>query len=248
MQKTEEEVIKALKHGLLDIKNLYKSYCIKWTGKIKGTDIYCTEFISDKLLEKIKMFDKIPAISRMKTYCTNSHLNPKISKTNRHEENFAKQITGVTLNGLGTIIDYQVPLKNKQSEKAGKIDLISFNETTKILYLIELKHGNNNETLLRAILEIYTYYKIIDKEKLKNDYFNNKDFILELEVSPININEINVMPAVLLTQNTYSYKELQKIDTGENPKLKTLIKNLGVCCFAGDFVLNIRNESMIQKL
>ena len=248
MQKTEEEVIKALKHELLYIENLYKSNCVKWTGKIKGTDIYCTEFISDKLLEKIKMFDKIPTITRTKTYCTNSHLNPKISKTNRYEENFAKQITGFTLNGLGTIIDYQVPLKNKQSEKIGKIDLISFNETTKTLYLIELKHGNNNETLLRAILEIYTYYKIIDKEKLKNDYFNNKNFILKLEGSPINVHEINVMPAVLLTQNTNSYKELQKIDTGANHKLKTLIKNLGVCCFTGDFVLNVRNESMKQIL
>ncbi|WP_339896462.1 hypothetical protein [uncultured Algibacter sp.] len=246
MRKTEEEVIKVLGHELLKIENLYKSNCVNWKGKTKDTKVYSTEIIANKLIKELKEFDKISTIKRTKPYCRENHLNIKINKTNRHEENFAKQIIGLSLEGLGLILDYQVPLKNLQSDKAGKIDLISIDLMTKTLYLIELKHGNNNETLLRAILESYTYYKIVDKVKLKIDYFNNQKINLKKGYNHINPSEINVKSAVLFTPNCYAYKELTEVSDGKKPELKKLIKKLGVCCFVGEFEFNIKNISMNQ--
>ena len=74
------------------------------------------------------------------------------------------------LNPLGEVIDYQVPLKSKQSDRAGKIDLMTFDESTGILRLIELKAPKSKETLLRCVLEIYTYYKTVDMNELLRSY------------------------------------------------------------------------------
>ena len=62
---------------------------------------------------------------------------------------------------FGKILDYQVPLKNKSTDKGlGKIDLISVKESskpgTKIIYFLELKKDNSKETLLRCLLEVYS--------------------------------------------------------------------------------------------
>ncbi len=53
----------------------------------------------------------------------------------------------------------------------GKIDLLTYNEDTNELFLIEVKFKNSSETALRCCLEIQTYYQTVDKEKLVNDYF-----------------------------------------------------------------------------
>ena len=87
---------------------------------------------------------------------------------------------------FGKILDYQVPLKNKSTDKGlGKIDLISVKESSKpgnkIIYFLELKKDNSKETLLRCILEAYTYSKIIDKVKFCNDFhlpFENNEFVV----------------------------------------------------------------------
>ena len=76
------------------------------------------------------------------------------------------------------IIDYQVPLKNKKEDTSGKIDFISKRGNN--LLLVEIKQKDCNETsILNAILEIETYFRILDRadevdetgmEKLKKDY------------------------------------------------------------------------------
>lgn len=115
----------------------------------------------------LKEFGKISIVTRSATYSRENHCNINIDlcKSNRNEEIFAKRITGLTLPELGLILDYQIPLKDTLADKGlGKIDLISFNENTKTLFLIELKYEGNDETLLRASLESYTYFKLVDKK------------------------------------------------------------------------------------
>lgn len=241
MRKTEGEVIKVLENELSNIENLYKSKCINWRGKTKVTNAYSTEIIANRLSKEV--FNNIKEIERKETYYRDNHDRKTNNNSNRYEENFAKQITGLTLKGLGYIMDYQVPLKNKKSDKVGKIDIISFDEKTKTLYLIELKYGNNKETLLRAILESYTYYKIVKGNKLIDNYFNNQKFILNKVIDP---NEINVKPAVLLTPNCKANEELTEISKGKRPELKKLINNLGVCCFVGEFEFKMKNTNMKQ--
>ena len=91
--------------------------------------------------------------------------------SNRKEERIALALAQKkVLNPLGEVIDYQVPLKSKQSDRAGKIDLMTFDESTGILRLIELKAPKSKETLLRCVLEIYTYYKTVDMNELLRSY------------------------------------------------------------------------------
>jgi len=161
-----------------------------------------------------------------------------ICKSNRDEEIFAKRITGLTLDDIGLIKDFQIPLKNTRANSGlGKIDLISFNEENKTLYLIELKYEGNKETLLRATLESYTYYKIIDKTKLIDDCFNNQKFILNKIYNQIDPAEINVKPAVLLVPKCNAYNELEEVELGSRPKLKALALALGISYFTIEFFI-----------
>ena len=241
MKKTNKETIDELTKELSNIENLYKSKCVNWIGKTKDTDELYSEIISNELLLNLKEFDKISTITRTNTYCRENHCNIEIDicNSNRDEENFAKRITGLKLEGLGIIKDYQIPLKNTQADKGlGEIDLISFNEETKTLYLIELKYENNKETLLRATLESYTYFKIVDKIKLINDCFNSQKFILNNVYNSTNPNEINIKSAVLVVPKCNAYDELKSIELGERPKLKALALALDIKYFTIEFLTN----------
>lgn len=70
---------------------------------------------------------------------------------------------------IGKVLDYQVPLYEKEKYGLRAIDLVSYNED--ILWLIELKLCNSKETLLRALLEIESYARVIqDKPHFLNCY------------------------------------------------------------------------------
>ncbi len=241
MKKTRIETINELKKELSNIENLYKSKCVNWTGTTKDTDELYSEIIANELLRELKEFDKILTVTRTETYCRENHCNIEIDicNSNRDEENFAKRITGLTLDGLGLIKDFQIPLKDTRADKGlGKIDLISFNEETKTLYLIELKYEGNKETLLRASLESYTYYEIVDKAKLIDDCFNNQKFILNKVYNHIDPTEINVKPAVLVVPKCNAYNELEDVELGERPKLKALALALDISYFTVEFLTN----------
>ena len=69
---------------------------------------------------------------------------------------------------IGKIIDYQTPLNNKQCDNAGKIDLLSVKDDK--LYVLELKKEDSEETMLRCVLEGYTYLKTVDLQKLISNF------------------------------------------------------------------------------
>ena len=122
------------------------------------------------------------------------------------------QNQGKVFDIIGKIIDYQTPLKNVQTDKAGKIDLLAYNEkeNPKTLRILELKKIDSKETMLRCVLEAYTYLKIVDKAKLL------KDFGL-----PENT-KIKACPFVFYGKE--QYKEMQQ----NRENLGQLIKRLGV--------------------
>jgi hypothetical protein len=152
-----------------------------------------------------------------------------LCESNREEEMFAKRITGLRLPEIGIVLDYQVPLKNTSKDIGlGKIDMISFNEETDTLHLIELKYEKNNETLLRAILESYTYYKRIDQNKMKDDYVIDYKFKNRKAFNETNPVKIKVVPSVLVTSGCKPFKELQDMVIGKRPNLKALSLALGV--------------------
>jgi Holliday junction resolvase-like predicted endonuclease len=75
------------------------------------------------------------------------------------------------VDGLGYIFDYQTPLKATQNDSYGKIDLLGYNTDDDCYSVIELKYrpSGSEETLLRCVLEAYTYYKLLDLKQIKSD-------------------------------------------------------------------------------
>ena len=182
-----------------DCKNLYKDGCINYVGVTKDTKEDYSKVIVDYLVEHIEEFKKemnnIVVCREHASYKTDNHFGKsnfdfnKRPKGERREEKIAHAMFCQCQNGaaaFGTILDYQVPLKNKSTDKRlGKIDLLSFIKETKSkpgrVYFLELKKDSSAETLLRCILEAYTYSKTINREKLCKDFnvsFEDCEFVI----------------------------------------------------------------------
>lgn len=99
---------------------------------------------------------------------------------------------------IGRILDYEVPIFRKEG-KGKKVDLISADERT--LYLLELKRIGSLETLLRCMLESFSYSVFVDKEKLK------RDFGLRAE--------LNVVICPLIFKGSIAYYDLKAMYEGE---------------------------------
>lgn len=192
-----------------DIRTLYKADFINYKGKTEDTNEYYTEIVSEWLLEHLELLQKIPVVSRTSGYRVLSHNGIiKNANSNRTEEIIAmKMFQQSTISGLGKIIDYQTPLKNTSSDPVGKIDLLSYDGN--ILRLLELKKPDSQETMLRCVVEGYTYSKTIDKKILKDSFSD----ILSKDTT------IKVNPFVFVSSKSNPYLEMKDC----RPMLRKLI-------------------------
>lgn len=217
IKKYLKKTVEVLEHELKNAKNLYNSKCINWKGKTLDSKEYYTEVISRELLKakNLVLLEKIDQINRI-NYNVDTHDGQHNGDTNRAEEIFAMRLKGKKLEKLGFVVEYQVPLKKKRSDDAGKIDLVtSANES---VYIVELKYIGNKETLLRAILEIWTYYKQLNKVNFLNSFKLPKQNNIE-----------DIRKAVLLSVDCNAYNEAKELS--KRPKLKQLAKALDVVIF-----------------
>lgn len=217
---SKNEIIKKLEVAKSEMWKFYSQDFVNYRGKTSDKERdYYTEIIAKWLLDNIELFNDIKMISRESSYKVDSHDGKiKNEKSEREEEKIAMKLfdfsqnQGKVFDIIGKIIDYQTPLKNVQTDKAGKIDLLAYNEkeNPKTLRILELKKIDSKETMLRCVLEAYTYLKIVDKAKLL------KDFGL-----PENT-KIKACPFVFYGKE--QYKEMQQ----DRKNLKELIKELGI--------------------
>ncbi len=135
--------------------------------KIKGQ--YETDLLAKKILSGEENPLKDVKRSKRKCYRTKSHKKGRpLPNSNRIEEREAIEL----FNNQDILLDYQVPLRERKGEypadsepeSRGKVDLLM--ELDGALYLTELKREDSSESLLRAILEIETYYRTVDRELL----------------------------------------------------------------------------------
>ena len=176
-----------------------------------------TEIIAGWLLDNIELFNDIEMISRKSNYKVKTHDGIiKNEGSKREEEKIAMKLFELSQNQgkvfdiIGKIVDYQTPLKNIRADKAGKIDLLAYNEEEKILRILELKRPDSKETMLRCILEAYTYLKVVDKDKLLKDFGLPED------------TEIKACAFVFYGKE--QYKEMQE----DRKNLKELIEKLEI--------------------
>ena len=175
---SKDEIIKKLEVAKSEMWKFYSQDFVNYRGKTSDKERdYYTEIIAEWLLDNIELFNDIKMISRENSYKVDSHDGKNKDKdSNREEEKIAMKLFDLSENQgkvfeiIGKIIDYQTPLKDIQTDKAGKIDLLAYNEEEKILRILELKKPDSEETMLRCVLEAYTYLKVVDKDKLLKDF------------------------------------------------------------------------------
>lgn len=181
MSYTKDEIKRFLRLQISGWSGLYNAAAVNYKDKTKKAEddnggVPYTEVIAEWILENFNAFSKnIIQIERTeksgqpsgKPYFTKEHKlirENKISPaTNRRKEEQIAQKLFIQQSAaewdIGEIVDYQTPLKNSASDIAGKIDLLALSRN-KVL-ILELKREGSTETLLRCVLEAYTYFKTI---------------------------------------------------------------------------------------
>ncbi len=214
MVNIELQTLNKLLEDIKKLTPLYNQGLINKKGPRKGKRY--TEIIAEELLrpDNIKVLRRLPLVNRISSY-NMEHEKPSIGMLPERftqEKWTAKFLFGEKLGDLGEVIDYQTPLKNVQKDTSGEIDLLSYNANSNIIYIIELKKSGSTETLLRCVLEIYTYSKQVNRVKLLND-FGKPDATLR--------------KAVLVFKNSQAYRDFQP----EDSEIRKLMKKLGVDFF-----------------
>lgn len=232
MSYTYEQITAATQKAMSEIKYLYKDPVINLKGKFSKSPNLYTEVIAGLLSRDIKQkLSQLPQIRREKDYPKHNNIgiNPA---SNRHEDKYAQYLMSLQmdLRIIGKIVEYQIPLKNSREDCAGKIDLISKNEAG--VNLIEFKHGSNSETLLRAVLEIATYYQLFN-------CLENRIKLKECIGHPVN-EPIGKM--VVVSEGTQAAVEANEVILGKRPELTKLIKILNVKVF----ILKISNIDVVD--
>ena len=103
-------------------------------------------------------------------------------------------------------------------------DLISYNDQLKRLSMYELKYGDNEDTLLRTVLEIQTYYQKTNFKKIKPDFKKNYKNANKPIVN-IDLDFNNVRKVVLIGESTVAYRQYK---SGEYPNVIKLMELFGI--------------------
>lgn len=130
-------------------------------------------------------------------------------KSPRREEQIAMKIFIDDKN----VLDYQLPIVLWNGDTSwknhGKVDLVYLHEDE--ICLVELKSDKSKDTLLRCILEIETYFRKINKEKLKQIFGDRP-----------------VRKAIMLFEDTTPY--IQYMDRQRFPQTHELLKDFLIFC------------------
>ena len=120
---------------------------------------------------------------------------------------------------IGKRLHYETPIrfykKTKEKEievREGAIDLVY--QTPEYINLIELKSDTNDETLLRAILEICTYYKKLNTTQFYNDFKDSLEFKKPFQL------------ALLLENSTGAYKDAECLSADYKKLLEKISNHL----------------------
>lgn len=235
-KETIDKIQNAMKNG---VNKLYKAKCVNWIGVSNDSppkpyvEIIAKELINKHYVGKLARW---AAVKRTEYYSPNRRRIMINVDSNRKEENVAKVLFALfsdksrrTLGELGNIFDHQVPLRKVKNDEAGKIDLVSYDQEKQKIWLIEMKNKENHETLLRCILEIATYYQILNKPSFVKDYE-----LLEMDHAAVD----SIHKAVLVFEDSSQSSDLEEMKKGNRPQLEKLSKLLDI----EFFLLNINNQ------
>ena len=156
--------------------NFYKAPIVNYKGYVNSSKDLYSEVIAESLVNDSFIKDWLNLIPVRPEHFKINHPNKDenvdaLKITNRKEEILAKLLFYQgNVDGLGYIFDYQTPSKATQNDSYGKIDLLGYNKDNKCYSVIELKYrpSGSEETLLRCVLEAYTYYRLLDIKQINS--------------------------------------------------------------------------------
>ncbi len=221
--KIENDVMNA--HN--DMDAMYKQPFINYIGHIKEDEgILDSELISSIFLDHVDEWflgEKIHSVKRLQGYFPPTHdAESRHNTSNREEEKIAMFYYKSFESGyqdpkdeIGTILDYQTPLKEENDDSIGKVDLLSIDNDKNILFL-ELKKTDSKETLLRCIVESFSYTKFVDRPQFTRDLKEKK-----------NVEFDKIIPCALFFKDSQPYEDYEHVMDGSCPATKELIKKLG---------------------
>ncbi|MBR2323199.1 MAG: hypothetical protein IKA54_06375 [Clostridia bacterium] len=170
-----------------DISKLYSEDFVNRKGKTSDTKEEYQEIFAEYIFHRL-VDNKLPMIppSGIENYC--EHERTYVERDNeegvQRDYYFGKRKLD---DSYGVPVWFELQTGERGQGKG--IDLVYYNNNTQELNLFELKYNNSNESLLRAILEIQTYYQRVHWSKafsaLKQAR-ENKDKISCVGVSKIN--------------------------------------------------------------
>lgn len=223
---TRETIIQKCDAAMEEIHLFYKKDFINYRGRCADTDELYSEVVAQYICEHIESFIAgIKSITREASYKTERHRGEYNPQSRRVEEITAMKMFNCCKDGgwydhIGKIIDYQTPLKNKCTDEAGKIDLLAYDGNC--LRILELKKQDSTETMLRCVMEGFTYLETVDKKKL----LSNFDL-------PENT-EVVACPFVFIGEESNPYQEMQE----DRPQLNRLMRLLD----SKPYYINLEND------
>jgi len=213
-----------------DIRFFYSKNFMTNRGFATDTKEYFPEIAAEWVIKNLEKFKQIAPNCRKSSYFSRS----RDGHSDRPEAQSEKQLAIKMFNqeggipGVGVIVDYQTPLKNKRIDKFGEIDLLAYDADQKILRILELKIPDSKEPILKCVLEAYTYLKLVDRVKLIRDL--NLARKGERERFPIIPEDTPIVACPFVFRYTstgedgFQYKEIQE----DHPNLKKLMKLLEI--------------------
>lgn len=143
-------------------------------GLTDDTGEACSEIVAAWCLENWDLFANLQPITRELPYRDPLRDGTRPRRLSLAEEILSRDLyreyhpgTGKKLNVIGEILDYQMPLKNRPADTAGKVDLVAWDGET--LRLLQLQTPGNTDSLLRCVLESFTNLRTVDTGKLLSD-------------------------------------------------------------------------------
>ncbi len=218
---TKEDLLGKCKDAMMNSALFYgRSFIVSEDGLKDDHHTYRTEVVAGFILENISEFRKrISTIDREK-YKILTH-NGEETDSNQEEKNLAKKLfkqsefDNKKYPYIGMIADYEVPLKKCNEDRGvGRIDLLSLNNDEKTVYILELKKKSSRESMLRCVLEAYTYSRIVNKSNLFDSFGIPQDY--------------NLQPSPLVFKGGVQWEQIDEMRRGNRPKLMELMRELDV--------------------
>lgn len=234
---------------MADPRTLYQGTIINKRGRSKTAEVPYSEIVAKRLLhvhrfaDVLRALPKVPAgqLSRPGDH-DGTTLDPTILGIEQEDRVAVALYNHKILGSLGKVIDYLVPI-SIEGRQIGTIDLVAFDHASATLSLIGYAFNERHrDTLLRCVLEIATLANSVDPRRFAKLY---GDLLVDEHGNAINIQEVQVVPAILLLEGSYQDRSISILR--HLPHVADLIQELGVSMHVIGIELKLRDKARFTR-